>query len=167
MLLHNMLEGSTDLVNIKDTDAHCDIPCKIYDPGTALISALTVVRMIDIMNEWKENKPGDEIAFQNTMARCVAQKEQHAEDVKREIRVIWGDYIKAPQLEAHPNLHELTHSIMLTGSACKQGVDRDAAVKLVDLVNQFAEIFWSTKGVSTKRAVCPYPPEMEVVYPDL
>jgi len=56
---------------------------------------------------------------------------------------------------------------MLTGSACKQGVDRDAAVKLVDLVNQFAEIFWSTKGVNTKRAVCPYPPELEVVYPDL
>jgi len=58
MLLHNMLEGSRDLIEIKETDAHCDIPCKIYDPGTALISALTVVRMIDIMNEWKEHKPG-------------------------------------------------------------------------------------------------------------
>lgn len=29
------------------------------------------------------------------------------------------------------------------------------------------KIFWATKNVKTKRAVCPHPPSIEVVYPDL
>ena len=31
------------------------------------------------------------------MSRLVAEKETHAEKVKQEVRVIWGDYFKAPQ----------------------------------------------------------------------
>ena len=29
--------------------AHCDVPCGIYDPIVAQINALTVVRMMDLM----------------------------------------------------------------------------------------------------------------------
>ncbi|MEL7298681.1 MAG: superoxide dismutase, Ni [Pseudomonadota bacterium] len=153
--------------SIDDVAAHCDVPCAIYDPAPLLISALTVVRMIDIMEELESHKPESNIAYQNTMARCVAQKEEHAEDVKHEVRVIWGDYLKAPQFEKFPNAHELVHNIMLTGSKCKQGVSRDDALKLVELCNEFAELFWATKGVDTKRAVCPYKPSLETVYPVL
>ncbi|MEO0575880.1 MAG: superoxide dismutase, Ni [Pseudomonadota bacterium] len=148
-------------------DAHCDVPCAIYDTGPILISALTVVRMIDIMEEWNSHKPDSDIAYQNAMSRCIAQKEQHAEDVKHEVRVIWGDYLKAPQFEKYPNAHELVHNIMLTGSKCKQGVDRADALKLVELCNEFAEMFWATKDVKTTRAVCPYKPSLETVYPVL
>ena len=38
-------------MSIVDAHAHCDIPCKIYDPSTAQIAALTVIRMIDIIEE--------------------------------------------------------------------------------------------------------------------
>ena len=49
--------------------AHCDVPCAIYDPAPILISALTVVRMIDIMEEWESHKPDSNLAYQNAMAR--------------------------------------------------------------------------------------------------
>ena len=31
--------------------AHCDIPCKIYDPIVIQVAALSVVRILDIINE--------------------------------------------------------------------------------------------------------------------
>jgi hypothetical protein len=36
-----------------------------------------------------------------------------------------------------------------------------------NLINQFAEIFWASKGIATKRAKAPYKPGEEVVYPVL
>jgi len=165
-VLHRVIDALNG-DKIDALDAHCDVPCAIYDPAPILISALTVVRMIDIMEEWMSHKPDSELSLQNAISRCVAQKEKHAEDVKHEVRVIWGDYLKAPQFEKHPNAHELVHNIMLTGSKCKQGVSREDALQLVELCNQFAEMFWETKGVETKRAVCPYKPSLETVYPVL
>ncbi|MCP4236168.1 MAG: superoxide dismutase, Ni, partial [Aestuariibacter sp.] len=66
-----------------------------------------------------------------------------------------------------PDTHELVHKIMLAGSACKQHVDRQKGLELLQLVNQFAGYFWQTKGVATKTATCPYPPSEDVLYPDL
>ncbi len=152
---------------IETAHAHCDIPCKIYDPGTALIAAVSVVRMMDIIHEVAAKADADPVSKHNTLSRNIAIKELEAEKVKSEIRTIWGDYFKAPQIEKYPEIHDLTHKIMQAGSACKQDVHRADGEKLVELVNRFAEIFWATKDVKTVRRACPYPPSLEVVYPAL
>ncbi len=164
-MLSRFLEKLDSAVEFETVDAHCDIPCKIYDPSTAIIAALSVVRLIDIANEAAAGEAS--LKTQNTIARCVMRKEEEAEKVKHEIRVIWGDYIKAPQVESHPEVNDLAHDILLKGSACKQGIERSDAEELVELVNKFAEIFWATKGVETVRKTCPYPPSIDVVYPVL
>ena len=146
--------------------AHCDIPCKIYDPSSAQLAALTVVRMTDMINELESKQPLS-LHDQAQLSRLVAQKEEHGIKVKYEVRVIWGDYFKQPQLEAFPEIHELTHNIMLAASKAKQTVDKAAALDLLQKVNRFAEVFWTTKGVNTYTATCPYPPEQSVVYPKL
>ena len=101
------------------------------------------------------------------ISRLIAQKEEHGHKVKDEIRVIWGDYIKEPQLEKYPELHTLSHSIMLAASKAKQNVDKSATLDLLEKVNRFSEIFWDSKNIKTFKAVSPYPPEQELVYPDL
>lgn len=165
-MLHSLLSKLDQKIGFQTASAHCDIPCKIYDPSTAQIAALTVVRMVDLLLELGEK--GDlSLSDQAQLARLVAEKEAHGVKVKEEVRVIWGDYFKQPQFDQVPEVHTLVHNIMLAGSKAKQHVDRDAALNLVDLVNQFAEAFWLTKGVSTYRATCPYPPSLEVVYPEL
>ena len=121
-MLHSALNLVDRLVDVEEVDAHCDIPCKIYDPSTALIAALSVVRLMDIMAETMEKPDG--LGRQNTIARCVLRKEEEAEKVKHEVRIIWGDYIKAPQMEKHPGVSDLVHQIMLKGSACKQECNR-------------------------------------------
>jgi nickel superoxide dismutase len=152
-MFYKLIEKLDEKFSFENAQAHCDIPCGIYDPILAQINALTVVRMIDLMHELV----GSGVAYNNSMNRYIAVKE-HAEAVKREVRVIWGDYIKAQHLEQHSNLPELVHKIMQLGSKSRQTADRETAVQLVDAVNQFAEIFWQTKGVATKKAKAPYAP---------
>lgn len=164
--MHTLLEKIHSVAPFTRVSAHCDIPCKIYDPSTAQIAVLTMIRMVDLLQELEQKS---ELSFndQATFNRLVAEKEAHGIKVKEEVRVIWGDYIKQPQLDQFPNIHQLVHSIMLATSYAKQHIDRDATVKLLGLVNEFAEIFWQTKQVATYTATCPYPPAEQVVYPDL
>ena len=41
----------------------------------------------------------------NSSSRYIEVKEEHAEVVKREVRIIWGDYFKPEHLEKYPDLH--------------------------------------------------------------
>jgi len=166
-MIFKLFEALDKRFGFERASAHCDIPCGIYDPSGAQIAALTVVRMVDLMAELEAKGGAMDKAFANSMSRYIAVKEEHAEKAKHEIRVIWGDYIKPQHIEKYPQLHEVVHKIMQLGSKSRQTADRDTAVQLVDAVNQFAQIFWETKGVKTKRAKAPYNPPLEMVYPDL
>ena len=146
--------------------AHCDIPCKIYDPSAAQVCALTMIRLIDLANEITA-KAEQSVEDRFQLIRLSTEKEQHGVKLKEEVRIIWGDYFKAPQIESHPNIHKLVHNIMMQASKTKQHMSRDIAEELLTLVNEFSDIFWQTKQVSTYKAICPYPPALPVVYPQL
>lgn len=62
-MIYELVSKLDKAVGIERAKAHCDIPCGIYDPITAQIAALTVIRMIDLMTN-----PGVEPPF-NSMAR--------------------------------------------------------------------------------------------------
>lgn len=163
-MIRTLLRGLDRLGCVQHASAHCDIPCGIYDPGPALIAAVSVVRLMDIMRDGTSDDP---VALANLHTRCVQRKEEEAEKIKQEIRVIWGDYFKPPLIEKHPNIHTLVHSIMMKASACKQDVHREDGLALVDLINEFAELFWTTKGINTQRVTSPYPPNLQMVQPIL
>lgn len=128
--------------------AHCDIPCGIYDPHLMQVAALTVIRMHQLI----DGLQGDDTATRNSFARYILVKEEHAELAKREARVIWGDYFKPEHLEKHKDLHDVTWQVMKLGSKVRQTVDAAAAQDLLAATQRFAEIFWDTKGVKTKKA---------------
>lgn len=164
-MIYKMISALDKKLGFEKVSAHCDIPCGIYDPITAQIAAVTVVRMMDLMTDL-ENKGGEKgKEYTNTMARYIEVKEEHAEKAKHDIRVIWGDYIKAQHLEKYPDLHAITHRIMQSGSKSRQTTDRQAALDLVEDINMFSEIFWATKNIKTRRAKSPYNPPLELVYP--
>jgi len=152
------------MFKLKEVKAHCDVPCGIYDPNRAQIAALSVVRMVDLMLA-AESK--HDASYHNDMARYVAVKESEAILCKEEIRIIWGDFIKPPQIAENPEIHTIVHNIMMLGGAAKQHVSREKAMELLAEVNKFSEIFWKIKGVKTKVAKAPYAPNEDVVYPVL
>lgn len=163
-MLHSFIDKIAH--NVETVSAHCDIPCKVYDPYIAQFAAISVIRFMDLIAEINA-KQSLTAADMVQLARLTEEKEVHAEKAKQEIRIIWGDYFKAPQIEQFPNIHELTHKIMLAGSVCKQGIEKDKGEKLLSLINEFAAAFWTTKSVETYTATCPFPPSVEVVYPKL
>ncbi|MDE1823260.1 MAG: superoxide dismutase, Ni [Candidatus Micrarchaeota archaeon] len=145
--------------------AHCDIPCGIYDPHMAQMSAHTVIRMLDMISALPTEPSKMTAEDREKFIRCVNVKEEHAAMVKNEVRIIWGDYFKPEHLKAHPELHDLVWSIMKAGSKSKQTLDMKAAEELLENVQKFAEIFWATKNVQTTRAKSFYPTERTFVYP--
>jgi nickel superoxide dismutase len=152
--------------NLETVSAHCDIPCKIYDPISAQIATLTMIRIVDLIEEL-DTSDSSSLENKAQFIRLILQKEEHGLKVKEEIRVIWGDYFKTPQFESFPEIHDLAHSIMLECSKSKQNLSKDSTLELLKKVNRFAEIFWLSKSVNIFRKVCPYPPQQELVYPDL
>lgn len=139
----NIRHAMTSLIRPQTVaHAHCDIPCGIYDPKAAQTGAETVEKMMTLIADLGQP---DSTAKANSFARYVAVKEQHAELVKHEVRVIWGDYIKPPMVERYPDIHEKVWRIMQLGSACRQGTDLADAQALRAAVDEFAEIFWATK----------------------
>ena len=160
-MFYNLFNALDKKKSFARAEAHCDVPCGIYDPGTAQISALTVVRMMDLMAAEASEHGAEHV---NSMARYIDVKEEHAEKAKQEVRIIWGDYFKK---DKHPNVDDLVHKIMQLGSKSRQTADRENGLAFVDAINEFAAIFWETKGVATKKAKAPYAPALEMVYPDL
>ena len=154
------------MLNITKVQAHCDIPCKVYDPSVIQYSTLSVVRFLDIINN--DIKESDmNIGQQAQLSRLIAVKEQHAKEIKSEVATIWGDYFKEPQISKFPEIHSLVHSIMQLSSKCKQELDRNNGVELLKKVNKFTEIFWATKDIKTAKFYAPYPPELVIVCPIL
>lgn len=166
-MIYKIVHSLDKFFHFPEAKAHCDVPCGIYDPISAQINALTVVRMMDLMETLSSGDEKSKQAFHNSMTRYIAVKEEHAEKAKHEIRVIWGDFLKEAHVEKFPQLPGLVHEIMQLGSKCRQTVDRDQGLAFVDAINEFAEIFWSIKEIKTKKARAPYSPALELVYPDL
>ncbi len=154
------------MFNVNKVQAHCDIPCKVYDPAVIQYSALSIVRFIDLINDEIQSS---EMNSNNIaqLSRLVAVKEQHAKEVKTEVATIWGDYFKEPQINKYPDIHVLVHSIMQLASKCKQETNRENGVELLKKINKFTEIFWDTKDIKTEKKYAPYPPELVIVCPIL
>ena len=148
--------------------AHCDIPCGIYAPHEAQIAALTVIRMDQLIAELPKpagGKPEEMEAYGAKLARYMAVKEQHSEKVKHEIRVIWGDYFTADHAKQFPQVHELTWRIMKQASKARQGTNIADAQELLKQVQEFAEVFWKTKGATPQRKPSLQKPGGELVVP--
>lgn len=138
-------------------EAHCDIPCGIYEPTAAKIAALTVLRMALQINELHPPK-GFPLNFDlsimkqfaNSMMRRIAVKEQHAETCKRELLILWTDFFKPEHLETHPHLHDIFWKAAKMCSKNKQEVSEDAARELVAAVDEIARMFYEIKGAPEK-----------------
>ena len=129
-------------------EAHCDIPCGIYEPTPAKIAAMTVLRMVMQIAEIKPPEVMDAHgigAHANMIARRIAVKEQHAETCKRELLILWTDFFKPEHLDKFPHLHDTFWKATKLASKNKQEVSEDAARELVSAVDGIAKTFYEIK----------------------
>jgi nickel superoxide dismutase len=135
--------------------AHCDIPCGIYDPHEAQLAALTVVRMDQLINELKPPADGaaqDEMAkFHSQFARYVRVKEAHADKAEAELTTIQNDYFSAELRKKYTDLDQRYFAAIQAISKARQGTKTAEAEEALKLVQEYAQIFWESKGAKTQR----------------
>lgn len=123
-------------------DAHCDIPCGIYDPAQARIEAESCYNIIK-----KYNDSDDEVF----RTRCITVKEERAELAKHHIDVLWSDYFKPEHLEKFPDLHQTFWQAAKQVSQVKHTMNLDDAKKLLDLIDQIDKMWKATGGPEKTR----------------
>ena len=117
-------------------EAHCDLPCGVYDPAQARIEALSVKACME------KYAASDDEQFRT---RAIKIKEERADLVKHHLWVLWTDYFKPEHLEAHPTLHQLFWDATKAAGAAKKSLDPADGQQVIDLVDQIAEVFAATK----------------------
>ncbi len=122
--------------------AHCDVPCGVYDPDQARIEAESCYKILE-----KYAASTDE----QFKLRCVVVKEQRADLAKHHIDVLWHDYFKPEHVQRFPNLHELCWQASKQGSKVKQSLDLGEAKKLLELIDQIADIWKKLGGPEQTR----------------
>ncbi len=145
-MLHRIAQLADRVLPIGVADAHCDIPCGIYDPRDALQAAQTVIRMTELIGELEQKGDLTSVQSQNQMTRLVMVKEEHAEEAKRQTLILWTDYFKPPHLEKYPELHEKVWNAAKLASYTKQHVDMAKAQELKAAIQEIGDIFWETKN---------------------
>ncbi|MGF1513717.1 MAG: superoxide dismutase, Ni [Elainellaceae cyanobacterium] len=131
--------------------AHCDGPCGVYDPAGARIAAEAVVNMTKKILDLTPPASGDAkamAAYENTVSRYVAVKEEQAQITKDEILILWTDYFKPVHLEKYPDLHDTFWKAAKLCSACKVEVSPEHCSELMDALEKIHNVFWATKDRS-------------------
>ena len=59
--------------------------------------------------------------------------------------MLWTDYFKPPHVEQFPQLHDLFWRAIKAAGDAKKSVDPADGQKLLDLIDEIAEIFAETK----------------------
>ena len=149
-----MFEKLLQTLGLETAEAHCDVPCGVYDPSTAQIAAKTVhaltKKIIDLPIPAPGEKPEELRAYKNTVTRMIMVKEEHARICKTEILILWTDYFKPQHLEMFPDLHNTFWNTAKLISYCKQNVDLAKAEELQTAVAKIADMFNKAAAAAKK-----------------
>lgn len=126
--------------------AHCDLYCGVYDPAQAKIEALSVLKIAE-----KYQDSSDEVF----RTRAIHLKEQQAELVKHHLMVLWADFFTADHRKEFANLDDLFWQAIHQAGEAKKSADPAEGQKLIDLIDEIADIFWKTEKA---KGMGVYPP---------
>jgi nickel superoxide dismutase len=125
---------------IKPVNAHCDLPCGIYETDTMRHAADTCLRMIEKIEALKE--ADKEISNDHAnFIRAIMIKEKHAQLCKEQIYTLWSDFFKPEHIDKVPDLHDTFWKAAKQCSKVKQTVSREECQKLIDMVAHLSELY--------------------------
>lgn len=123
------------LFSIPTVYAHCDLPCGVYDPAQARIEADSILKIMQKYDGLDEHGK----------VRAVILKEDRSELVKHHLMVLWADYFKPEHLVKYPELHTMFWLAIKQAGDCKHHLESSYAERLLEMIDEIAEIFWATK----------------------
>jgi len=130
------------IVNMPQTaQAHCQIPCGIYDDYARLTAMLedaaTVEKSIKMMNELSGHT---DVQSQNQMVRWVVNKETHAQQIIETISNYFLTQRVKPSQKDYDERLEHHHAVILAAMKAKQTADMKstkALKKSIDVLKAY------------------------------
>lgn len=126
--------------------AHCDLYCGVYDPAQAKIEAMSVLKIAE------KYQDSDDEVFKD---RALLLKEERAELVKHHLMVLWADFFTADHRKEFPEMDDLFWRAIHQAGDAKKSVDPADGQKLIELIDEIADIFWKTDKAKSMGV---YPP---------
>lgn len=127
----------------RTVEAHCDLPCGIYDPEQARIEAESCLKIIQ-----KYTDSQDPVFKQ----RALVIKEHRAQLAKEHIDVLWSDYYKPAKHDGQfSKIKDVFKEAVTQCSKVKASVDAKDAEKLLDLIDQIDEFWQKSNGPAETR----------------
>jgi nickel superoxide dismutase len=127
----------------RTVEAHCDLPCGIYDPEQARIEAESCLKIDEKYADSKD---------ETFRARAVVIKEERAELAKHHLDVLWSDWYKPEKHDAKfPQLKEVLKQAVSQGSKVKASMDKAEAQKWLELIDQVDQIWQKAGGPQETR----------------
>lgn len=126
---------------LANANAHCEIPCGIYDDALRmnliLEHATTIEKSMNKINELE--KSGNS----NQLVRWVSNKEQHANELQEIVtQYFMTQRIKFDSPDYDKKLAAL-HKLLVYAMKCKQTTDSGNVEKLREAANEFHKLYFS------------------------
>ena len=126
--------------------AHCQIPCGIYDDNNVIQSMHTDYVTIEKACKMIDELSKDPSKNAHQLTRWIMNKESHAQSIQEKVlNYFLAQRLKLPEGDADKELYQkklaLCHEIIVTAMKCKQSTDMDNVKKLHDQLHTFEKHF--------------------------
>ena len=147
-------------LGLNEAQAHCQIPCGIYDDAARFVLMREHVTTIEkSMTQIAAGK-----AEMNQMVRWVNNKEQHADELSEIVTYYFmTQRIKAPKdfndeaaTKKYVSELALLHQMLVFSMKAKQTADTANTKKLSELIDKFEASYMGKKGASAELKRVPY-----------
>lgn len=142
--------ASLSLLSTTHLEAHCQIPCGIYNDDNVIESMQTDLLTIEKATKTILELQKDPSKNAHQLTRWVNNKESHAQALQDKVlNYFLAQRLKPTTIDAEAEVYfeklQLCHRIIVTAMICKQSPDEEAVVQLSDYLNDFEEAFGSGK----------------------
>ena len=141
--------------------AHCQVPCGIYDDAARIIHlkehVSTIEKAMKQIKQLSESESGSQ--NMNQLVRWVNTKEEHATLIQSTI----ADYFLAQRIKPKKKNEDgrqlyvdqtlVLQQIIFSTMKCKQSVDKSKPQKVIQLLNQFIDLYFDDHGKEHIRSM--------------
>ncbi|MDZ7758925.1 MAG: superoxide dismutase [Ni] [Desulfovermiculus sp.] len=123
--------------------AHCEIPCGIYDDAMRVSMLKEHVVTIEKSMETIKALEKDQDTNMNQLVRWIMNKEDHANQFQEIVSQYFMTQRIAPDSEQYSQKVEVLHQMLVQAMRCKQSTDTGHVQSLRELIKEFEKLYFS------------------------
>ena len=129
-------------------DAHCEIPCGIYDDATRITLLREHIDTIEKSMTMIAGLSGETPVNYNQLVRWVANKDAHAEELQHVVMQYFMNQRVKPAApgsdgyDAYVEQITVLHRLLVTAMKAKQTIDRAHVATMRQLVDRFEQLYF-------------------------